>query len=183
MLKKMFILSAVIVLLGAGCSGNWSIDDADITITSNASTKDFLNCQKEGGTSDAVRPRQCKKDGKVFFEEDTGTYRNKTDVIVLADWLVNPVMSPVEVHGEARAWYFEGSFPVTVETASGTVVGSGIAQAQGDWMTDQFVPFTATVTFSAQPAYTLGYLVFHKDNPSGLPANDDSMSVPITFGN
>lgn len=82
------------------------------------------------------------------------------------------------VQGEARGpWYFEASFPVEVRDPSGEQVGLGIAQAEGEWMTEEFVPFTAQVSV---PDYTgPATLVLKKDNPSGLPENDDSVEFEI----
>lgn len=82
------------------------------------------------------------------------------------------------VKGEARGqWYFEASFPVQVKDKDNNTVGQGIAQAEGEWMTTEFVPFTANVivTNYSGPAT----LVLLKDNPSGLPENDDAVSIPI----
>ena len=93
------------------------------------------------------------------------------------------ITSPVAVSGEARgSWYFEGSFPVTVVAADGTLLGEGIATAQGEWMSEKFVPFTGTITFTAPVGdVKSGTIVFQKDNPSGLPENNNSVSVPIQF--
>lgn len=89
------------------------------------------------------------------------------------------VSSPVTVSGEARGtWYFEASFPVRIVDAKGTVLGTGIAQAQDDWMTENFVPFLATITFTPTNE-AVGQIIFQKDNPSGLPEHDASVSVPI----
>ncbi len=83
--------------------------------------------------------------------------------------------------GRAAGWYFEASFPVEVRNASGTLLVQHYAQAQGDWMTASFVPFVSTITIPPQPAGSQGTIIFRKDNPSGLPENDDSYSLPITF--
>ncbi|MEY4747174.1 MAG: hypothetical protein RLZZ416_223 [Candidatus Parcubacteria bacterium] len=84
------------------------------------------------------------------------------------------------VTGEARgAWYFEASFPVQVRDANNNKVGQGIAQAQGDWMTESFVPFEAAVTVSGYRGPAT--LVLMKDNPSGLPENDDSVEIPVVI--
>ncbi|HSD12348.1 MAG TPA: Gmad2 immunoglobulin-like domain-containing protein, partial [Patescibacteria group bacterium] len=92
------------------------------------------------------------------------------------------VTSPLEVRGEARGkWYFEAQFPVKLLDADGRVIASTAAHADGDWMTDEFVPFTATLTFD-KPAAVTGTLVLEKDNPSDLPQNDDSRSIPVRFG-
>ncbi|MEK7092977.1 MAG: Gmad2 immunoglobulin-like domain-containing protein [Patescibacteria group bacterium] len=83
------------------------------------------------------------------------------------------------VAGEAPGnWYFEASFPIEVRDAGNNKVGQGIAQAQSDWMTTAQVPFKADITVAdySGPAT----LILMRDNPSGLPQNDDSVSIPIT---
>ncbi len=91
------------------------------------------------------------------------------------------VKSPLTVTGEARGmWYFEASFPVTVRDENDQVLGTGVAQAQGEWMTTEFVPFQTTVSFST-PSTPTGFLMLHKDNPSGLPENDAEVRIPIRF--
>ncbi|HEX8591440.1 MAG TPA: Gmad2 immunoglobulin-like domain-containing protein [Candidatus Paceibacterota bacterium] len=92
------------------------------------------------------------------------------------------VSSPITITGEARGgWYFEASFPVELRNASGTVIARHYAEAQSDWMTENFVPFRSTLTFPAQPAGSKGTLILRKDNPSGDPARDQSVSIPVTF--
>ncbi len=74
-------------------------------------------------------------------------------------------------------WFFEASFPIQVRDNENSKIGQAIAQAQGDWMTTDLVPFTATITVSnySGPAT----LVLLRDNPSGLPENDDALEIPI----
>ena len=45
------------------------------------------------------------------------------------------VSSPITMSGTVTGggWFFEASFPVKVLDGDGTVIGSGIAQAQTDW--------------------------------------------------
>ncbi|HTK05397.1 MAG TPA: Gmad2 immunoglobulin-like domain-containing protein [Candidatus Eisenbacteria bacterium] len=91
------------------------------------------------------------------------------------------VSSPLSITGEARGtWYFEASFPVKLLDANGKVLATAAAQAQGDWMTKDFVPFKAVLEFPA-PATATGTLVLEKDNPSGLPENAASVSVAVRF--
>jgi hypothetical protein len=91
------------------------------------------------------------------------------------------ISSPLTVTGEARGgWYFEADFPVRLLDGNGREIGMGIAQAQGEWMTTNFVPFVATVTFT-NPTTTTGTLVLEKDNPSGLPENAAEYRVPVRF--
>jgi len=91
------------------------------------------------------------------------------------------ISSPVTVTGEARGtWFFEASFPIEITDANGKVIGNGFAQAQGEWMTEDFVPFVATITFD-DPTTETGGIVLKKDNPSGLPEYDQSLRLPIIF--
>jgi hypothetical protein len=91
------------------------------------------------------------------------------------------VASPLQINGEARGtWYFEASFPVQIYDANGILLGSVPAQAQSGWMTEDFVPFKATLTF-AIPTTESGKLVLKKDNPSGLPQNDAQIEISVRF--
>ena len=91
------------------------------------------------------------------------------------------ITSPVEISGKARGnMYFEAVFGIDIEDADGNILGSGTATAQGEWMTTDFVSFKATISFS-QSTTTTGFIVFKKDNPSGLPENDLSIKVPVKF--
>lgn len=92
-----------------------------------------------------------------------------------------PVKSPLTVRGEARGtWYFEASFPVRLFDANGVELAVVPAQALSDWMTTDFVPFEAVLTFAA-PSTSTGTLVLQKDNPSGEPQYDASITIPIQF--
>jgi len=91
------------------------------------------------------------------------------------------VSSPLAVKGEARGtWFFEGSFPVKLLDSNGQELFSGQAQAQGDWMTENFVPFVVTVEFPKNLSGD-GKLILKKDNPSGLPANEAQVELPVKF--
>ena len=80
---------------------------------------------------------------------------------------------------EARG-FFEASFPVVVLDKNGQVLANGIAQAQGDWMTENLVAFKADIKI---PITYMGpaTLILKNDNPSGIPSRDASVSIPITI--
>jgi len=91
------------------------------------------------------------------------------------------ITSPLLVTGQARGyWYFEASFPVELLDATGQQIAVNPAQAQGNWMTEEFVPFKSTLIFD-KPTTPTGSLVLHKDNPSGLPEKEDSITIPVKF--
>jgi hypothetical protein len=90
------------------------------------------------------------------------------------------VSSPLAVHGAARGtWYFEGSFPVLLLASNGDTLASKPAAANGEWMTENYVPFLAVLTFTTTA--DSGTLVLRKDNPSGEPLRDDEVRLPVRF--
>ncbi len=91
------------------------------------------------------------------------------------------VTFPLTITGEARGyWFFEASFPVKIVDAQGNFMAQGIATAQSDWMTENFVPFITTLSGTVSQR-TEATLILQKDNPSGLPQNDESVSIPIVL--
>lgn len=106
----------------------------------------------------------------------------KEDLIVVeSPRAYEEISSPFLIKGKARgSWFFEADFLIKLLDENGNLLATAIAQAQGDWMTTDFVPFEAKLTFSA-PAAKKGFLVFEKDNPSGLPEHADELRVPIEF--
>lgn len=125
--------------------------------------------------------------GGIYFFREDARVSEKVDLIRLDSPLPNAtISSPVTLKGEARGnWFFEASFPIYVTDWDGKIIGQGIATAEGEWMTTEFVPFTAKVTFDvAQISGNYakrGTLILKKDNPSGLPEYDDALEIPITF--
>lgn len=92
------------------------------------------------------------------------------------------VTSPLVIMGEARGnWFFEASAPVILTNWDGLIIAEGIAEVEGDWMTTEFVPFTATINFVKPDYNPRGFLILKKDNPSGLPENDAALEIPIYF--
>lgn len=106
----------------------------------------------------------------------------KDDLIRVTSMKNNQVVDgSFTVTGEARGqWYFEGSFPVRIEDANGKVLGRVVAKAKGEWTTTEYVPFEVFVIFDKYQTST-GFIIFEKDNPSGLPENANELRVPIQF--
>ena len=106
----------------------------------------------------------------------------KDDLIVVNFPLPNStVTNPMTISGEARGgWYFEAQFPVKIYDANGKLLGDTAATAEGEWMTENYVPFKAAINFTA-PSTETGVLVLEKDNPSGLPEHANELSIPVRF--
>ncbi len=82
------------------------------------------------------------------------------------------------VSGKAPGpWYFEASFPIFVTDAQDNKIATSYGQAQGDWMTTELVPFTAQIDVGAYTGPATVHLL--RDNPSGMPENDDSASFQV----
>lgn len=93
------------------------------------------------------------------------------------------VPNPLVLKGEARGmWFFEASFPVRLIDANGEDVAlePGYVTATTDWMTESYVPFSGTFSY-VTPETNTGTLILLRDNPSGLPENEDAFMIPIRF--
>jgi len=142
----------------------------------------FDDCAAAGYLVMESYPRQCRIPGREAFIEDIGNELEKIDIIRIDSPRPNQVISsPLIIQGEARGtWFFEGDFPVYLLDDNGKELKIGIARAESDWMTEDFVPFEAKIEFQ-QPKTKPGILVFKKDNPSGLPEHDDELRMPVRF--
>ena len=91
------------------------------------------------------------------------------------------VKSPLVLAGEARGnWFFEGSFPVTLVDANGKVLAQAVAQTPGEWMTTEFIPFSAKLDFK-KPTTSTGTIILKRDNPSGIVEFDSELHFPVHF--
>lgn len=151
----------------------------------------FAECEAAGNPVMESYPRQCNADGKNFTEElpDEVTEpeyipKDVSDLIIL-DYPQPEaeVSSPLKITGRARGnWFFEASFPVTLTNWDGLIIAEGIATAQGDWMTEEFVPFEAVLDYTVDTTVSnRGSLILKKDNPSGLPEFDDFLEITVFF--
>lgn len=90
-------------------------------------------------------------------------------------------LSPLKVSGEAKGtWFFEGSFPIFLKDSDGNILTKSFVQTGDEWMTENFVQFNGEIKFS-DPKTEMGTLILHKNNPSGLSKNDDSIEIPVRF--
>src|SRR3989338_2412950 len=127
----------------------------------------FETCLKATGRVMESYPRQCAYKGQTYVEE-LAAPPPPVRQTPLQNLSISPntiIVSPLSFTGEALgSWFFEASFPVKVLDANNTVLGTGLAQAQSDWMQTGYVPFNAGVTFTPSSTQT-GFLVLEKDNP------------------
>jgi len=92
------------------------------------------------------------------------------------------IESPLIITGQARGgWFFEASFPIKLVDSQGELVAQTIASTKGEWMTDDFVPFSATLEFASLEKTNQGTLIFIKDNPSDMRELDDQLSISVLY--
>ena len=134
-----------------------------------------------------------KNEGVVEAPEDSLDLENEIEVFSLTSlkgveiFIDSPkenivVSSPIKITGKAPGnWFFEASAPVTITNWNGLIIGQSYITAQGDWMTTGYVPFEGTLEFTNTEYGDYGFLILQKDNPSGLPENDDAVEFKVLF--
>lgn len=176
MTKRTTIIIVIIAILVLGGLYLWSRDRASIA--------NFEDCITAGYPVSESHPRQCTAKGKTFTEEIGNNPVEEVSNEVIQVAFPNPndyITSPFEIRGLARGqWYFEASFSAELRDDNGEVLAEIPVMAQGDWMTEEFVPFQAIMNFPT-PTTATGTLILHKANASGLPENDDSVEIPVSF--
>jgi hypothetical protein len=177
----------VVILIALGVYAFVRSNDRDeVTITPEPTS--FEECAGRYPVME-TSPRRCVTPGGVGFTEAVAQptptptqpdYSN--EITVSSPTKGQKITSPLTITGSARGpWYFEASFPIELRNSANVVIAQGHAEAQSDWMTTDFVPYKTTLTFPAQPAGSTGTLILRNDNPSGDPARDKSVSIPVTF--
>lgn len=146
-----------------------------------AQVTNFEECVAAGNTVMESYPAQCRANGQTFTQ-DIGNEIEKMDLIQITQPRPNTaITSPLTVQGNARgSWFFEGTFEVYVLDENGTEIARSFAQAQDDWMTEDFVYYESNLMFE-KPTTAKGTLVLEKNNASGLPEHNDKLLVPVLF--
>ena len=160
-MKKLVLLFVFLVLIGVG---GWYAATTKVPIINHEDTKPAI-------------PDELLTDYATTAHE-------KRDLIVITSPVPGTeITSPLTVTGEARGyWFFEAVFPLILTDWDGRIIAEGYASAEGEWMTEDFVPFTGTLEFTelGKDVYShRGTLIFKKDNPSGEPQFDDALEMPV----
>lgn len=199
-MNKRRITVAVIglVVFAAGVTGYfvWKGRDApeELRITN------FAECVAAGNEIPETDPAQCRTaDGKTFVDETPTPSATPTlseepvtaehtslkgvSLVVDAPLAGDLISSPITLRGKVPgSWSFEADFGVEIYDANGQQIGDGFATLQGEWMTEDLVDFTGTVSFD-KPKTSTGTVVLRRANPADESRFDDSVTIPITFSN
>jgi hypothetical protein len=190
MIKIIYVLIAVAVILGVSSLFISNTAETPNKAEPTACTMDAMMCLD--GTSVGRTGSNCEfecPESQAVPADVQAQIKSKADLIKLASPVpLSVISSPLNISGEARGyWFFEASFPIYLTNWDGLIIAEGIATAEGEWMTEEFVPFTAELSFTNPfnandlDFMKKGSLVLKKDNPSGLPENDDALEIPIRF--
>lgn len=117
---------------------------------------------------------------KSYTKESDFLYNNSSkDLIFVTDPSPNEKISKqFKLLGQAKGfWYFEASFPVEVYDSNNNLIFQTFAKAQGDWMTEDFVPFVSDINIANYQGEIK--VVLKRDNPSGDTKNDANLSFKL----
>ncbi len=177
--EKFYIILGFIILISAAVisgirffstENNWTCENGQWT---------------RNGSSLSPRPKEecLKKEEPNKDDKNDGDEIQKdlAEIKIYSPEIDAELSDTVEIKGEARGyWFFEASFPIKIIDANGKILASATAKADGEWMTEKFVPFSVKLDLS-NPTATSGYIVFEKDNPSGLKELEKSYRLAVKF--
>lgn len=185
----LYIIIIALILVIIVTRKDW-LSDGNTTVIHTSTITNFDECANAGYPIQESYPRRCAvPQGQTFTEKIstpitpsvTPDTSHDNIIKVTEPQLNQSITSPVTIKGIARGnWYFEASFPIVILDANDKVLAEVPAQAQGEWMTNDFVPFEAIVSFP-KPTTTNGKIILKKDNPSGMPENEDQIEIPVLF--
>lgn len=166
----------MIFILSVGLLGYWWY----LTGRIEMEVANFDECVAAGNPVMESYPEQCRsKSGKTFSRNIGNELEKSNKIRVESPRPGEEILSPLQISGQARGlWFFEAEFLAKVTDEGGVVLGQGIMRAEGEWMTEEFVDFSGEIVFDRSERAS-GKLVLEKSNPSGLPENDEQLTIPI----
>lgn len=126
------------------------------------------------------------RDSSETPSDDTSDNVSNEQIIIENPESNQIISSPINLEGQVRGtWLFEATAPVVLVDWDGRIIAESFIQAEGNWMTENFVPFSGEIEFEEPEDLgdfsDRGTLIFRKANPSGLPENDDAIEVNVRF--
>jgi hypothetical protein len=104
----------------------------------------------------------------------------KTEARIFSPEQNTLITSPLSVKGEAPgAWFFEATLRLRLVDDKGDIIANSWAQADGEWMTENYVPYEGVLNFNTEAES--GELWVLNDNPSGLPEYEVFVKIPVRF--
>ena len=166
----------VVIVLALASAGTLTFLSLTKKERSENRPSSFAECASMGYPIMESYPRRCATPfGDNFLE----TIPKLSEPVLNNIAQGTAISLPLTIEGSAPgSWFFEASFPVVITDANGKILASSYASAKSDWMTETMVPFSSVID-GFVPAATDGFIVLKNDNPSGLPENEKSVSIPV----
>lgn len=144
----------------------------------NIIVADFQSCVNAGyEIVPNSSPAQCRTPGGVTYTEVV----SNPDAIIDTPKVADVVTSPLRITGKVRGnWFFEANLPIVLKDENGVILAQKGYMTAENWMTTDYINVDTTLSFRA-PSTDYGVLIISNDNPSGLPENDKSVSIPVRF--
>ena len=141
----------------------------------------FEECAKYFPVMESYPSRCVTSDGRSFTQDIGNELEYADEIRIEAPRPNQTISSPLRIAGRARgSWYFEADFPVELVDGNDKSLVISYAQAQGEWMTSEFVPFEGKIIFQ-KPTTQSGTFIIRNANPSGLAENQKELRVPVKF--
>lgn len=179
-----WVIVLVLLAIIASLVSWWFIDKDN----KNKAITNYSDCVAAGNVILETYPEQCKtNDGRSFTRDITDelnkykyTSNKGVELIINSPIKNESVTSPFVVMGQVPgSWSFEGSFQIELLDKNGKRLEAKTVQLIGEWTTEEFVLFDATLKYSGYSGDAT--VILHKDNPSGLTENDDSVSIDVVL--
>lgn len=91
------------------------------------------------------------------------------------------ISSPLEITGKAKgSWFFEALIGVEL-LKNDKILATTAGKANGNWMTNDYVDFSATLKFPEVKETGNAKLLFRNSNPSGKKESEKSFSIPVVI--
>lgn len=178
-------LFSVIVIVGSlavvNYLSNWKCADGEwIRDGFPLSRKPKGGCEMIKETKSATDSQKNTSEMSLEIPETKKFEANGIEITSLKSG--DTINSPLIIKGRAKGiWYFEGSFPVKILDGNRKVIAWSYASAEGEWMTEDWVPFRSEIRF-VSPNASGGFVLFAQDDPSGMAKSVYAVSIPVKFG-
>lgn len=167
-----------------------STTDAELPTAPNAAANQVENTAPSTSGAVAPKPAAPKAASKAYSLHVLSSGKDvwysspsAENMIKLTNPPVGSSLSPNDmIAGLAKGpWYQAGVAPIIITDEKGSILAEGTIRAQGNWMTNESVPFIANIVIPAQASGSIGVIIIKNANPAGLPANDLSVETVFRF--
>ncbi len=155
---------------------NGDLDDQDQLQQNTNNDTDNIDDSENENTD----VNENNNDSEYDIEPQVYTSENGVTLVLDQPIDLESITCPINIEGQIEndGWFFESEFSIELVSILGQTVSTTQARAVGDWMTSGNVEFTTELPCSE--AELIGSsLVFKNNNASGLPENDDSITIEL----